>query len=354
MSKVALASIALVFLAFLVGCLEMQEDQSGNLKSVGIPGVPIWTKATPVVTAQTQGLDTTAPPSADWLTTLNKWRTMAGTRPIGENSNLSHGCQLHAQYLVNQIPPGDNNLGNLAMAMGADMHHEASGRDGFTEEGAMAAVGGRHVQGVLQAADVSWSAPDGKADIDGLLVVPFHRLSLLAPWAKVAGFGRAGTAPGSAAALAIRGPEADAPTASEISFPPSNSTVPIGSMNYLEWPNPLASCPGYHIPVGLPVTLQLGKNQRARLSSYSFTDATENLKMESCAFDSATYSNRDPGQRNFAVKALTSFGAIVLIPRYPLQPGHTYKVSLTVNGANDSWSFAVSAETASASTAHAP
>ena len=344
MFKAACAALALSFLTILVaGCLEMQEDRSGNLQSVGLPGVPIWKAEKPVVTAQTQQLDSSAAANADWLSTLNKWREMAGVRPVGENSNLSHGCELHAQYLVNQMPPGENDPGDLVMSMGADMHHEANGRDGFTEEGAQAAVGGRHVQGVIQAADVSWSEADGKADIDGLLVVPFHRLSLLAPWAKVAGFGRAGTAPRSAAALAIRGPEADASAAREISFPPANSTVPIGAMKYLEWPNPLSACPGYHIPVGLPVTLQLGKDQPVSLSDYSFSDETENRKLEACAFDSAGYSNPDPGQRAAAVKSLTSFGAVVLIPREPLQTGHTYRVTLNVNGANDSWTFTVQA-----------
>ena len=335
------ASIAILFVITLSSCLAWTTDQSGNLQSVGLPGVPVWTAQKPEVTPRTQGLDTNPESDADWLTELNKWREMAGTRPVGENSNLSHGCQLHAEYLADQIPADGADLTRFAMAMGADAHRESSGQEGYSEEGAQAAGGGRHVQGVLQAADVSWGQADGKEDIDGLLVVPFHRLSLLAPWAKVAGFGRAGTPPRSAAAVALRGPQADASVAGEVSFPPPGSTVPIPVMNDVEWPNPLASCPGYRTPVGLPVTVQLGKGHRAELSSHSFSDETDGVKLKSCAFDADSYRNSDPSQFKAATEALKGFGAVILIPRAPLEPGHTYRVTLNINGANDSWTFKV-------------
>jgi len=347
--RVVLLSIALSLL-LLPGCLEMTHDSRGNLQSVGLPFVPIWTAPKHELTPRMQELEGNATPDSDWLAALNKWREMAGSRPLGENSDLSYGCQQHAQYLVDQIPPGATDLVTLAMSMGGEVHHESTGRQGYTEEGAQAAIGGRHVEGVLQAADVSWGQSDPKADIDGLLVVPFHRLSLLAPWVKVAGFGRAGTAPRSAAALALRGPKQDEALVGEIAFPPPGSTVPIGSMNNVEWPNPLASCPGYRVPAGLPVTVQLGKGQMAELSSYSFSDMSENRQLQSCAFDNTSYRNSDRGQQAAGINSLRAFGAVVLIPRQPLQPGHTYKVSLNINGAHESWSFSVAsnAQTAQA------
>ena len=344
MFKAALAAVSVVLLAILVaGCMEMQEDRSGNLQSVGLPGVPIWKASRPEVTPQTQQLESAQAPASDWLTRLNQWREMAGVRPVGQNSNLSYGCQQHANYLVDQIPPGLGDPGVFQLSMGGEAHHESPGRQGYTEEGAQAATGGRHVQDVLQAADVSWSQPNDQGDIDGLLTVPFHRISLLAPWAKVAGFGRAGTPPKSAAALALRGPKADATPATAVTFPPPNSTIPIAAMTYSEWPNPLSSCPGYLLPVGFPITLQLGENRAAALTSASFSDETTNQPLESCAFDDVTYRNPDPGQHAAAVHSLQTFGAVVLIPRNPLQPGHTYRVTMTINGANDSWTFAVQA-----------
>lgn len=346
MFKAALAVVAVSLLVLVAGCMEMQEDRSGNLQSVGLPGVPIWKASKPEVTPQTQQLESAQAPGSDWLTRLNYWRAMAGVRPVGQNSNLTYGCQQHAQYLVDQIPPGLGDPGAFELSMGGEAHHESPGKQGYTEEGAQAATGGRHVQGVLQAADVSWSQPDGAADIDELFMVPFHRVSLLAPWAKVAGFGRAGTPPRSAAALALRGPEADAAGPTAVTFPPPSSVIPIAAMIYGEWPNPLASCPGYHLPVGVPITLQVGEGRAATLSASSFNDETENQPLESCAFDAASYDNPDPYQKTAGVHSLQSFGAIVLIPRKPLQPGHTYRVTMNINGANDSWTFAVQAQPA--------
>ena len=57
----------------------------------------------------------------------------------------------------------------------------------------------------MQSADVAWNGKDGAADIDALLLGPFHLFSLLAPWAQVAGFGGFGEPPRRATALALRG-----------------------------------------------------------------------------------------------------------------------------------------------------
>ena len=341
MYKAALAAVALSLLIVVAGCMEMQEDRTGNLQSVGLPGVPIWKASKPEVTPQTQQLESAQTAHSDWLTRLNQWRQLAGVRPVGENFNLSNGCRQHAQYLVDQIPPGLNDPGAFGLMIGGEAHHESPGRQGYTDEGAQAATGGRHVQGVLQAADVSWDQPEGSGDIDELFIVPFHRLSLLAPWAKVAGFGRAGTPPKTAAALALRGPEADAASATAVSFPSPSSTLPVAAMTYSEWPNPLTSCPGYLLPVGFPITLQLGEGRAAALQSASFADETDNKPLESCAFDAVTYRNPDPGQRAAAVHSLHTFGAVVLIPRQPLQNGHSYRVTMNINGASDSWTFSV-------------
>jgi hypothetical protein len=119
--------------------------------------------------------------------------------------------------------------------------------------------------------------------------------------------------------------------------------VPIGAMTYGEWPNPLASCPGYRLPTGLPITVQTGEDQSPALSSSSISDETDHLELESCAFDAVTYRNPDPGQQEAAVHSLHSFGAVVLIPRHPLQPGHTYRVSMTIGGQNSFWTFSVQA-----------
>jgi hypothetical protein len=134
-------------------------------------------------------------------------------------------------------------------------------------------------------------------------------------------------------------------TIREVSFPPANSTVPLADMAYPEWPEPLTSCAGYRYPVGLPITLQLGADQIVSLSTYSLEDQTTGQQLQSCGFDAATYTNPNLGQQAVGRSALKSFGAVVLIPREPLSPGHTYKVTMNIDGANDSWSFKVRSPT---------
>ncbi len=354
LSRTVLVSIALLLLVAAAGCFVWSEDAHGNLESVGLPGIPVWKASKPQVPPQTLGLDSVPASGSPWLTTLNQWRQMAGEEPLGENPALSDACEQHAQYLVNQLPPGSANLTGDALSMGGEAHYENFGAQGYTEAGAQCARGGRHIDGVLQSADVSWSRGNGTDDINGLLVVPFHRLSLLAPWATVAGFGRAGTAPRSAGALALRGPDDTAVRGRRVAFPSAGSTVSIGAMVHPEWPNPLASCPGYRLPVGLPVTLQEGNGSAIALSAYEFRDETKNMVLQSCAFDSVTYRNLDPAQQSAGSQSLRSAGAIVLIPRLPLQPGHKYMVSLTINGATESWSFSVQGgpQTAAMQVAH--
>jgi hypothetical protein len=57
---------------------------------------------------------------------------------------------------------------------------------------------------VMQAADVTFEGKGEADEIDSLLSGPFHRFSLLAPWAQIAGFGgfRSVSAAGRRAGLA--------------------------------------------------------------------------------------------------------------------------------------------------------
>lgn len=340
MSRTIRSVILISLLALLSACLEWHEDSRGNVSSVGLTGLPIWTAPKRAQDMHRNELDADAATGDQWLDELNKWRTMAGVAPVGENLALNHGSELHAQYLVDQIPAGFTDFPQAATAMGGEAHHEKPGAPGYSQEGEEAAAGGRHVDGALWAADVAWAQRDPTDDIDSLLVAPFHRLSLLAPWAKVAGYGRFGTYPRSAAALALRGPS-DNTGGAEVKFPPDGSTVPIPAMTTPEWPNPIASCPGYSYLVGLPITLQVGPKTAGGLATYSLRDQTDNRGLESCAFDSATYVNPDPAQQVHARLALKGFGAVIMIPRLPLHPGHSYQVTINAFDRNYTWMFTI-------------
>ena len=123
-----------------------------------------------------------------------------------------------------------------------------------------------------------------------------------------------------------------------ILFPTDGSTVPVGKIESFEAPDPLSSCPGYKVPIGLPITLQLGSGYRGRMQSYSITGPTG--VVETCAFDWLTYQNPDASTQEHARELLRAFGAIILIPRQPLING-TYKVAVSTWRQNFSWSFAV-------------
>ena len=309
--------------------------------------MPVWTAQKPSPQAPLPYAQSAAAELArdetggsSWLDELNYWRQAAGLEPVAENVRLSDGSRLHAHYLLENARQDSGSVGSVAaagMAMGAAMHAESPGSVDFSEHGAQAAIGGPHVNGVMQAADIAWSQRNPKADIDSLLVVPFHRLSLLAPWAEVAGYGKAGNFPDRVAALALRGRQGrDAGLT--VRFPPEGSKVPFAAMESPEWPSPLTACPGYVLPVGLPITLQLV--HPANLVSYSITDLTAGQKLAACAFDAETYDNPDGMQQTYAHHALAANRAIVLIPKYPLQAGHQYQVKIKA-GNEYEWSFEV-------------
>jgi hypothetical protein len=336
------SAIALSLLA--IGCIAWTTNSQGNVQSIGLPGLPVWTAATPsprapmgLAQAGSAELTSDETQGSAWLDELNKWREAAGLDPVAENIELSDGSRAHANYILeNAQTSGLTSVAAYGMSAGGGMHSESPGSPGFSEAGARAARGGRYVEGVLQTADLSFDRNE-KEDIDGLLIVPFHRLSLLAPWAEVAGYGQAGKFPDRVGALALRGREGRN-AASAVMFPPSGSDVPFAAMRDGEWPNPLSACPGYALPVGMPVTLRM--LHRAGLGPYSFTDLTDGRELPACAFDAASYQNPNPAEQAAGHQVLASEKAIILIPRDPLVPGHKYKVAIEA-GREYQWTFGV-------------
>jgi hypothetical protein len=192
-----------------------------------------------------------------------------------------------------------------------------------------------------------------------LLVAPFHRLSLLAPWATAAGYGAFGDYPRRAAALALWGilPK-DSGGIGQVEFPPDGSTLAIAAMNNSEWPSPFTSCPGYGPPVGLPITLQMGSpgnvlpdglaislqmGSAVKLESFSLRDVTKDDTVEACAFDAFTYTNPDAVVQAYGINILRLYRAVVLIPRGPLRPGHRYAVGIKTVGRAVNWTFGIAA-----------
>jgi hypothetical protein len=133
---------------------------------------------------------------------------------------------------------------------------------------------------------------------------------------------------------------APAPFATPIEYPPNGASIKMNSFDG-EWPDPLASCPGYSLPAGYPITIQLGSVVNSGFSRVSFKrTAPASATLEACAFDGNSYRNADPGTQKMIRFQLINFGAIVIMPRAPLTRG-TYSISIVAGGRDYSWSFAV-------------
>jgi hypothetical protein len=278
-------------------------------------------------------------PQPIWLAELNQWRQMAGLPVVIENPRLSSGSEDHARYLVLQGPVDVSRFRDYDRAIGAGAHREDSHSASYTTAGAQAAIGGPLGADIIQGADVAWEGRTESADIDSLIVAPFHRLSLLAPWAQIVGYGSFGEYPRRAAALALRGPLNAQQQARPILFPPANGQISVHELSGSEWPNPIAGCAGYRLPVGLPITLQLGRP--LLLHSYLLQDQSLGHALDACGFDAFTYRNSDATQQKRGRELLKAYGAIALIPREPLLYGREYRVRVETSRGSFEWSFGV-------------
>ena len=292
--------------------------------------------ATPSTQPPVSVTPSAAAPAPPWLDELNRLRATGGLKPIAEDATLTSDCMAHAKYLVEQGPATDAQFESYRLSLGLAAHQEDPASPHYSAAGVACTTGGEPTPGFSRSNDVAFGR-DPTGDLDGLFYdAPFHRLSLLAPWATVAGYGSYGNFPRRAGTLALRGEGGIGSPL--ILFPTDGSTVPVGKVDSLEVPDPLASCPGYALPVGLPITIQLGSGYRGRMESYSVEGPSG--AVETCGFDWLTYRNPDPSTQEAARKALAMFGAIVLIPRRPLAAG-VYRISVATGRQTFKWSFTI-------------
>jgi hypothetical protein len=117
------------------------------------------------------GMDYTAASAA--VARLNYYRALSGITPVELDYGLSHGCQMHANYLVL------NRIDLRTVGLGA--HEEDSALAGFSFSGAQAGLSSVIYQGVGPV-----------AAIDFWMQTFYHRLGLLDPNLKRVGFGTHG------------------------------------------------------------------------------------------------------------------------------------------------------------------
>ncbi|HEY6417813.1 MAG TPA: CAP domain-containing protein, partial [Candidatus Binataceae bacterium] len=293
-----------------------------------------------------------AGPAPEWLRRLNYYRTLARLAPVVEDAALSRGDNKHAVYLVKNYAETIKKAG-----LGADAHSEERGNPWYSPEGLAAAHNSDVDEWYIPGGELTpppddpdeWvadRAPGSEAwTIDGWVELPLHRLPILNPNLRSAGYGKYCESGECVAALDLghfNTSKADsAPLGAPIEFPPADAVLPLRSFSE-EWPDPRTSCPGYAAPSGLPMTLQLGDWIDAQLGVYSIARVVADGKssqLEACGFDSASYANPDREAQGRVRDILKSTGAVVVIPREPLEKGAKYRVAITVNGKQYNWSF---------------
>lgn len=293
-----------------------------------------------------------AGPEPGWLRRVNYYRAMAKLPPIVEDPELSKGDLAHARYLVKnfryQIEHG---------GLGAEMHTEDPANPGFTRAGLEAGQGSVMDEWYIPdgaLADAHTADPDEWAverspgspewSIDGWMSLPFHRMPLLNPRLASAGFGVFCESGACASGLNLlggsrRGQRGASTT--PIEFPSDGATIAMRSFAN-EYPDPLTTCPGYELPSGLAITLQLGVDMDSHLGEYSLKRTTTDgstVGLDACGFDSTSYSNPDANSQQLGRGVLRNYGTVVLIPKSPLAKGAKYVVSITANDKKYDWTF---------------
>ena len=210
---------------------------------------------------------------------LNDYRVQSKLPPITENPILSVGDRDHARYLVKNWGKEIKSNQNL----GVNFHLEDTDRPAYTYAGFVAGCASDVV--VWDGEETPQAAARA---IDGWFAVPFHRFPLLSTHLDQAGYGEYCEDGVCAAALNITSGGVSAGLAyhrrmvssgsftsqeynstsldTAIVYPPDGATVPSGTFDDHEWPDPLSSCNGYTPPTGLPLSVQLGSWMKASVT----------------------------------------------------------------------------------------
>ena len=159
------------------------------------------------------------PQTADWLTTVNYYRAMAGLSPVVENPTMSAGAAAHSCYML------QNGIA----------HDELPGLPGYTTEGDAAG----NASNVAVSSVINTSA---RSHVELWMSGPFHAIGVLRPNLQSTGFGKCdrGDTPvwHSGATLdVIRGLGPKAPRADPILFPGNGTTTNLDRF-VVETPEP--------------------------------------------------------------------------------------------------------------------
>ena len=266
------------------------------------------------------------------LAHLNEYRATAGVPPLALDANGSLPNWLHARY---------------AAENGVTGHSEDPTLPWYSTEGHQAGLASN-----LTYSRNTWGYSDRWKNptwpIESFVDAPFHFFHLLRPTAtsaRIATYYSPADCEASpcepkdrhwmVGAVEIRGPWTW-PAGKTIRFPEAEQTV-TALEHHSETPSPLTACPGYVAPAGLPIFVMHGPANVPRVTSSSLT--LGGTAVEHCVFTTDTYTNPNASHQDTGRGLLEAFGAIVLLPREPLEPKSTYRVQISSDRGTEAWSF---------------
>jgi hypothetical protein len=317
-------------------------------------------------TSGTASQRSSAPLQEPFSSALSRWnyyRTSAGVPPVVADPALNEAALHHAKYLVNNhLDAGDAVISDGRMietGWNASAHFESVGNQWFTEDGAKWGQYANVIRGTAPVTDGAALVDEQATRTDSLAVldpqlvsVGFGIFCVTGDCAGVIVYNRGltksqflalyqGNAMDWNAMLGVM-PFTIARLRKPIEFPSTGMQFPSRAFRGGDYPNPLTACPGYSAPTGTLIVLQLGapmEGQNVKVSSSSLSDG--GAQLETCAFDATSYANPDGYQQDRAREILHAYGAVMVIPKSPLQPGHEYQVSIVADSQPYNWSFAV-------------
>jgi uncharacterized protein YkwD len=260
-------------------------------------------------------------PAESWLTYLNHFRTLGGLPALQNSPALSSGSLLHSRYMV---------LNDTPIA-----HSQSSNNPLYTPEGNQAAKNSNIFATTQIQADHTWA-------INFWISAPFHLTPIIDPRLETVGYGGFNAPNGTFRMAAVLDVHSERGSGSDatypVYFPGDGTTTWVVRHSLFEWPDPLASCPGYQRPTGSPIVLQLGDGSiTPRVTSFSL--AVNGRVIESCLFTETSYTNPDNYAQATGRKILDEQDAIVIMPRSPLLGNSTYTATVVANGQAYAWSF---------------
>jgi hypothetical protein len=249
--------------------------------------------------------------NADWLTSVNYFRSMSGLPPVVEDTSLSPGAVNHSCYML---------LNDIA-------HDEVPGNPGYTTSGDSAGNNGNVA--VNSATGVS-----NRSFVELWMTGPFHAIGILRPNLQRVGYGQCENPNTSrwhsgATLDILHGLGPTQSLSSPILFPGDGAVTNLTQF-IAESPNPVQLCGWGASSAGLPVI--------AMMPEGFSSNPTASMTGPSGPVQTCVLSRHNT--TGTAQSILSGDNAAIVMPRAPLTAG-VYTVTVSTSARTVTWSFTV-------------